>query len=198
MGSLIVQQFVSVDGFAGDESGEFALFDDAAVSDELDNATLARLESVDAILLGATTYRMFASYWPTSDSDQELLAARINELPKIVFSTTLEEAPWGEFEPAMVVADDAAEAVRRLKADLPGDLIVWGSLTLTDALFAAGLVDSLRIIVLPKVLGRGRSPFPAGASALDLSVERANSYDAGLVMIDYRVRAAGERQAGEN
>ena len=192
MGSLIVQQFVSVDGFAGDESGEFALFDDAAVSDELDNATLARLESVDAILLGATTYRMFASYWPTSDSDQELLAARINELPKIVFSTTLQEAPWGEFEPAMVVADDAAEAVRRLKTDLPGDLIVWGSLTLTDTLFAAGLVDSLRIIVLPKVLGRGRSPFPAGSADIGLSVVRAATYDTGLVMIDYQLQRKGE------
>ena len=186
MGELIVQQFVSADGFAGDESGEFALFDDSGASDELDNDTLARLETVDAIVLGANTYRMFAAYWPTPDSDQELLAARINELPKIVVSTTLTEAPWGEFEPAMVVADDAAEAVRRLKLDLPGDLIVWGSLTLTDALFAAGLVDTVRIAVLPKVVGRGRSAFPAGAVDLDLRFVRSTSYDFGIVVIEYQ------------
>jgi dihydrofolate reductase len=186
MGRLIVQQFVSIDGFAGDEGGEFTLFDGAGQSDELDNETLARLETVDAIVLGATTYRMFASYWPTPDSDQELLAARINELPKIVVSTTLEEAPWGEYEPAMVVADDAAEAVLRLKNDLPGDLIVWGSLTLTDALFGAGLVDTVRIVVMPKVLGRGRSAFPAGVDDLEFSFVRSASYDSGMVFIEYQ------------
>ena len=185
MGSLIVQQFVSADGFAGDPSGEFALFDGAGSSDELDNETLARLESVEAIVLGANTYRMFAAYWPTPDSDQELLAARINELPKIVVSTTLTEAPWGEHDPAMVVADDPAEAVRRLKLDLPGDLIVWGSLTLTDTLFAARLVDIVRIVVLPKVLGRGRSAFPAEFTDIDLRFVRSASYDAGLVAIEY-------------
>jgi len=186
MGELIVHQFVSADGFAGDESGEFALFDGSGPSDELDNETLARLESVDAIVLGATTYRMFVSYWPTPDSDQELLAARINELPKIVVSTTLTEAPWGEFEPAMLVADDPAEAVRRLKLDLPGDLIVWGSLTLTDTLFAAGLVDTVRLAVLPKVLGRGRSAFPAGFSDIDLRFVRSSSYDSAIVAIEYQ------------
>jgi len=194
MGDLIVQQFVSADGFAGDPSGEFTLFDGVGSSDELDNETLARLESVEAIVLGANTYRMFASYWPTPDSDQELLAARINELPKIVVSTTLSEAPWGEYDPAMVVADDAAEAVRRLKLDLPGDLIVWGSLTLTDTLFAAGLVDTVRIVVLPKVLGRGRSAFPAGFGDIDLGFVRSGSYDDGLVATEYRIEYRNDRK----
>ena len=186
MGTLLVHQFVSVDGFAGDESGQFTLFDGAGASDELDNDTLARLESVDAIVLGADTYRMFVSYWPTPDSDQELLAARINELPKIVVSSTLTEAPWGEFEPAMIIPDDAVEAVGRLKADLPGDLIVWGSLTLTDALFAAGLVDTVRLAVLPRVLGRGRSAFPAGNSDIGLRFSRSATYDSSIVVIEYQ------------
>jgi len=191
MGDLIVQQFVSADGFAGDETGEFVLFDGSGPTDELDNETLARLENVEAIVLGATTYRMFASYWPTPDSDPEILAGRINELPKIVVSTTLTEAPWGEYEPAMVVSDDAAEAVRRLKLDLPGDLIVWGSLTLTDVLFAAGLVDTVRIAVLPKVLGHGRSAFPAGLTDLDLRFVRSGSYDSGIVVIEYQNERKG-------
>ncbi|GAB3605913.1 dihydrofolate reductase family protein [Conyzicola nivalis] len=191
MGDLVVHQFVSADGFAGDESGEFTLFDGSGPSDELDNETLSRLETVDAILLGATTYRMFATFWPTSDSDQEILAQRINELPKIVVSTTLEEAPWGEYPPAMVVSDDAAEAVRRFKRDLPGDLIVWGSLTLTDTLFAAGLVDAVRLAVLPKVLGHGRSAFPARSSDLDLRLVRVGSYDGRIATIDYQNERKG-------
>ena len=190
MGQLIVHQFVSIDGFAGGVGGDFGLFDGAGVSEELDNETLLQLETVDAIVLGATTYRMFASYWPTPDSDQEILAQRIIELPKIVVSTTLEEAPWGEFEPAMVVSDDAAEAVRRLKLDLPGDLMVWGSLTLTDVLFAAGLVDTVRLAVLPKVLGAGRSAFPAGFTDIDLHLSRVGNYDGGIASIEYQKRSS--------
>ncbi|WP_411700622.1 dihydrofolate reductase family protein [Conyzicola sp.] len=186
MGDLIVHQFVSADGFAGDESGEFALFDGSGPSEELDRDTLSRLETVDAIVLGATTYRMFAAFWPTSDSDQELLARPINELPKFVVSTTLEEAPWGEYPPATLVSDDAAEAVRRLKRDLPGDLMVWGSLTLTDTLFAAGLVDTVRLAVLPRLLGHGRSAFPSGSSDLDLHLVRVETYDSEIAVIEYQ------------
>ncbi|GAB2449467.1 dihydrofolate reductase family protein [Conyzicola lurida] len=185
---MIVHQFVSADGFAGDESGEFALFDDTSpnATFQLDQETLERLKGVDTILLGANTYRMFAAFWPTTDSDPEVLAPRINELPKIVVSSTLEEAPWGEFEPALVLADGAADAVRRLKADLAGDIIVWGSLTLTDTLFREGLVDVVRLVIVPRVLGRGRGVFPDGYTDAGLTLVRTGSYDAGLVDIEYR------------
>jgi dihydrofolate reductase len=187
MGELVVHQFVSVDGFAADDDAGFSLFaDHDGSTDELDNETLARLESVDAILLGANTYRMFAAYWPTPDSDAEILAPRINELPKIVFSTSLSEAPWGEHEPAMVVSDDAVEAIRRLKHDLPGDLVVWGSLTLTDALFSADLVDVVRLVVVPRVLGSGRTAFPAGFAGTRLRHSRTGTFDSGLVVIEYQ------------
>ena len=193
MGDLVVHQFVSVDGFAADDDEGFSLFaGDDGSTDELDNETLARLEGVDAILLGANTYRMFAAYWPTPESDAEILAPRINELPKIVFSTSLSEAPWGPHDPALLVADDAVEAIRRLKLDLPGDLIVWGSLSLTDALFSAGLVDVVRLVVVPRVLGSGRTAFPPGFSGARLRHARTATFDAGLVVTEYRY----ERNAG--
>ena len=79
MGDLVVQQFVSADGFAANDENEFDLFDGVeGDSTEFDQSNLEWLESVGAIILGASTYRMFASYWPTPQSDGELVAPRIN------------------------------------------------------------------------------------------------------------------------
>ena len=156
-------------------------------SDEIDNETLARLESVDAIVLGANTYRMFADFWPLPASDDEILAPRINELPKIVFSRRLESAPWGDFDPAMVISENATEAIERLKEDLDGDLIVWGSLTLTEELFEADLVDIVRLVIVPSVLGAGRSVFPPTFAGTQLRVLRTGTFDDGLVAIEYGI-----------
>jgi len=188
VGQLIVQQFVSADGFAADADNEFTVFrGEVMPSDEIDNETLARLETVDAIVLGANTYRMFADYWPRPASRDEILAPRINELPKIVFSRRLESAPWGDFDPAMVISENATEAIERLKEDLDGDLIVWGSLTLTEELFEADLVDIVRLVIVPSVLGAGRSVFPPTFAGTQLRVLRTGTFDDGLVAIEYGI-----------
>jgi dihydrofolate reductase len=188
VGQLIVQQFVSADGFAADADNEFTVFrGETMPSDEIDNETLARLETVDAIVLGANTYRMFADYWPLPASNDEILAPRINELPKIVFSRRLDAAPWGDFDPAMVISEEATDAIQRLKEDLDGDLIVWGSLTLTEELFDADLVDIVRLVIVPTVLGAGRSVFPPTFAGTRLRVLRTGTFDEGLVAIEYGI-----------
>jgi len=188
VGQLIVQQFVSADGFAADADNDFTIFrGEKMPSDEIDNETLARLETVDAIVLGANTYRMFADYWPLPASSDEILAPRINELPKIVFSRRLESAPWGDLDPAMVISEDATGAIQRLKEDLDGDLIVWGSLTLTEELFEADLVDIVRLVIVPSVLGAGRSVFPPTFAGTRLRVLRTGTFDDGLVAIEYGI-----------
>jgi dihydrofolate reductase len=192
VGRLIVQQFVSADGFATDADGDFTLFDQARSSSAgIDLETLRLLRSVDAIVLGALTYRMFVEYWPTPRAEEEVLAPRINELPKIVVSRRLDTAPWGRFEPASIIGDDAVAAIRLLKADLPGDLIVWGSLTLTESLFEAGLVDVVRLVQLPLVIGAGRGVFPPTLAGARLRLERSNTFDDGLVALEYAVTGTG-------
>jgi dihydrofolate reductase len=192
VGRLIVQQFVSADGFATDADGDFTLFDQSRGSSaEIDLETLRLLRTVDAVVLGATTYRMFADYWPTPRAEQEVLAPRINELTKIVVSRRLSEAPWGAFEPASIISDQATGAIERLKADLAGDLIVWGSLTLTEALFEADLVDVVRLVLLPVVVGSGRGVFPPTFAGARLRLERSGTFDDGLVALEYAVIGAG-------
>lgn len=193
MGLLLVHQFVSVDGFAADADGRFPFgVSTGGSTAETDLDTFDRLKSVDAVVLGATTYRMFAEYWPTGTAAEELLAPRINELPKVVVSNSIARAPWGDHPPASIVSEGAIDAIRRLKHDLHGDLIVWGSLTLTDALFERGLVDHVRLVVLPVVVGDGRRVFPPSFVGERLRHTRSATLDDGLVSLDYDVVPAGD------
>ena len=188
MGKLIVQQFVSADGYAADDSGEFDLFSTVeGDSAGFDRANAAWIDDVGAILIGRRTYQEFVTYWPTDAAKHEVVSDPINTLPRFVFSTTLTEAPWGEYEPATIESGDAADTVRRLKNAIDRDLIVWGSLSLTEALFRAAEVDVVRLVVLPVALGSGRGVFPPEGEPLRLKLESSATFDGELVELEYSV-----------
>ena len=187
MGHLIVEQVVTVDGYAEDADGGISFF--GAMDDDLtpnEPGQVELLERVDAILLGRRTYGMFADYWPKADPVVEPVAEPIARLPKYVASNTLTDAPWGDGA-IEILRGDAAETVSALK-DRAGSIIVWGSLTLTDALFAAGLVDELRLRVVPAVIGSGRSFTPAGLGERRLRLDDVVTHPGGLVTMQYAVR----------
>jgi dihydrofolate reductase len=186
MRKLIVQELISVDGLAAGPNGELDFFD--AVSDYSgpDTDNLAILDAVDTILLGSVSYRMLSEYWPTADG--EMVAERVNSIPKVVFSSTLAEAPWGRFGPATVVAGSPTDEVRRLVSQPGGDLILWGSLTLARSLLSAGLVDTLHLLVIPVVIGRGRQLLTEDTGALTLL--EAKPYPSGIVSLRYAVAKA--------
>lgn len=189
MGGLVVQQFVSADGFAANDQNEFDLFDGVeGDSTAFDQSNLEWLESVGAIGLGASTYRMFASYWPTPAAAGELVGPRINALPKYVFSRSLASAPWGDYEEAAIESGDADQAVGRLKDEIAGDLVLWGSLSLTYSLWQAGVVDLVRLVMLPIVLGSGRGVFPAGSRTSQLRLIGSEALG-GLLAVDYAVES---------
>lgn len=187
MGQLIVEQIISADGFAAAEDGNLEFFevegDDGGAED---TTQIDMLKRVDAIVLGANTFRMFQSYWPGVGPDDELVAGPINSLPKHVISSTVTDVSWGDHDPATVEHGEATDIVRDLKSRYAGDVIVWGSLTLTEALFAADLVDVVRLRVVPVLLGAGR-PSARGARG-PLTFESAESFAAGQVALTYSVR----------
>lgn len=186
MGTLVVEQIVSVDGYAADADGGLGFIDSARGGDPNDHDQLAFLADVDAILLGANTYRMFADYWPTADPAVEVVAEPINRLPKFVMSNSLESAPWGDGA-IEILRGDAAEAVADLKARY-SRIVVWGSLILADALFTAGLVDDLRLRVVPVLIGDGRSFTPADLGDRPLELDHIASHPSGHLGLTYRVR----------
>jgi hypothetical protein len=124
MGQLVVQEFVTADGFAADTNNAFEFHDRVDGSwDEADARTLPWVEAASAVVLGARTYAEFVEFWPTPASESEILAPIINVIPKYVFSASLEAAEWGDFAPATLESGDAIEAIRRIKRDSPGDVI---------------------------------------------------------------------------
>ncbi|HET6987277.1 MAG TPA: dihydrofolate reductase family protein [Kribbella sp.] len=182
MRRLIFQEYVTLDGYAAGPDGGLEFFDTIAEQGDSDNLEL--LENVDTMLLGAATYRLFVTFWPTEASAGEPLAAKLNALHLVVVSTTLESAPWGPYEPGLVVRD--LEAVRELKAEQGKDIILWGSITLFHALLRAGLVDEVQLRVCPLLLGAGMSVFPTGDSPIDLELIEAKPWAKGGVLLRYK------------
>ncbi|WP_129641705.1 dihydrofolate reductase family protein [Peristeroidobacter agariperforans] len=189
MGKVIVEQIVSLDGYAEDAAGGIDFFVNANWVNEADTEQLRMLSGVAAIVLGAKTYRMFADYWPSADPAAEPIAIPIRELPKFVVSSALESAPWGTNDSAEILRGDAVAAVRGLRHRFSGDVIVWGSLSLSDALLRADEVDVLRLRVLPVLLGRGRSFTPSDMSLRRLSLVSAQSFTGGLVVLEYNAKS---------
>jgi dihydrofolate reductase len=185
MGRIIVEQITSVDGYAAAPDGNIDFMRAAGDLSEAEPELLEIVAGADAMLFGATTYRMFAAYWPEADAEIERVTTFINEKPKHVFSSTLDEAPWGGLEPAILERGDVVERSEELKRQYPGDLIVWGSLKLTDALFVAGLVDVLRIRTVPILLGEGLAIAPPAASGTMQRLDRVNTYPSGHTVVQY-------------
>lgn len=185
MGKLIVEQIVSIDGYAEDADGSIGFFANADWVNQADDGQLRMLASVDAIVFGAKTYRMFADYWPRADPAIEPVALPIRKLPKFVVSSTLQSAPWGTDSAAEILRGDGVAAVRQLRRRIPGNLIVWGSLSLSDALLRADEVDVLRLRVLPLLLGRGRSFAAADIGLRRLALASAQPLAGGLLVLEY-------------
>ncbi|MDQ2699532.1 MAG: dihydrofolate reductase family protein [Actinomycetota bacterium] len=192
MGRLIVEQVITADGYAADPNGGIGFFEalvrpgeDGEV-DLNDAEQLDYVAQADAILFGATTYRMFADYWPEVDPEVERVAELINRLPKFVVSNTLTEAPWGS-ESIEILRGDGADHAAALKERFDA-VIVWGSLTLTDALLRARLVDELHLRIVPVLLGAGRSFAPADLGERNLELAHVEARPGGVASLRYVVR----------
>jgi dihydrofolate reductase len=143
---------MSLDGYVSGPTDEGEIF--AAVADFTDSEryNMALLDHVDVALLGRRSYESFVQVWPTSED--EPMAEPVNNMTKVVCSTTLEEAPWGRYAPARIVRD-AATYVRDVQSTAGCDLLIWGSINLMRSLLRERLVDELDIFIAPVALGTG-------------------------------------------
>lgn len=197
MGKLIVEQIVSVDGYAADDTGGIGFFTSARDFSGDEPEQLRMLARVGGIVMGRVTYAMFAEYWPTIEPRQQAVAGPINALPKFVVSSTLEAAPWGQDQQVEILRGDVVAAVRALRPRIGGDLIVWGSLTLADALLRAGEVDVLRLRLVPVLVGSGRSFTPGDLGERALSLVKAESFRGGPAVLEYGLTRQVSKRAAE-
>lgn len=164
MGKLVVSEFVTLDGVMEDPGGaESFAHRGWALSFERgpegDAFKLDEVVAAEAMLLGRVTYEGFAAAWPER-TDEVGFADKMNSMPKYVVSATLSDPQWNN---TTVIASDVAESVASVKTGLQGDLLVAGSCRLVSALLEHDLVDELRLMVFPVVLGSGRRLFGDGA-----------------------------------
>jgi len=170
VGKIVITEFVSLDGVMEDpggvedyEHGGWSF--EIARGDEGDKFKLDEAFSSDALLLGRVTYEGFAEAWPSREGE---FADKFNAMPKYVVSSTLEEPEWNN---TTVLKGDLAGEVAKLKQEHDGDVVVHGSAQLAQGLIEHDLVDEIRLMVYPVLLGSGKRLFgeTSGKKALRLS-----------------------------
>jgi len=189
MGKLVVTEFVSIDGVFEDPGGAEG-YEHGGWTFEYDRGDdgnkfkLDELMEAEVQLLGRVTYEGFAEAWPSREGE---FADKLNSDPKYVVSTTLKDPGW---QNTTVISDNVAEEIAKLKEQTNGAILVAGSGTLVGTLLEADLVDELRLMVFPTVLGRGKRLFPDGIGRIKLSLTDARTVGADGVQVHVYERAA--------
>jgi class 3 adenylate cyclase len=151
-------------------------------SDDVENYNRSQVLSADAILLGRTTYQIWAAFWPTAPQDGEL-AQRLNEIPKYVLSNTLTGVDWVN---SIILRGNVRDAVSELKDGPGGDIVVYGSADLLAGLMKEDLVDEYRLLLFPVVLGSGKHLFRDEIETHHLRLVKSQTFDSGVVLLIYQ------------
>ena len=174
MGKLVVTEFTSIDGVFEDPGGSEGYeyggwtfeYDRGAEGDQF---KLDELRTAEVHLFGRVTYEGFAAAWPEREGE---FADRLNNDPKYVVSTTIDKPTW---QNTTVISEGVPEEISKLRANTDGVILVAGSGTLVATLLEHDLVDEIRLMVFPTILGRGRRLFPVGIDRLKLRLAAAKT-----------------------
>jgi dihydrofolate reductase len=190
MGRIVVTEFVSLDGVVEDPGGsedfEYGGWSFAfSRGEEGDKFKLDEALDADALLLGRVTYEGFAEAWPSRDGE---FADKFNEMPKYVVSSTLEDPEWNN---STVLKGDLADEVSQLRQAHEGNVVVHGSPQLVQGLVEDDLVDELRLMVFPVVLGKGKRLFGETSDKKSLRLTDSKMVGDGVAILIYEPAAEG-------
>lgn len=177
MRKVILSIFVSFDGsFEGpNKELDWHVWDD-----EMENYMGHFLNTVDTILLGGVAYQLLADYWPSST---ENLAPKLNNLPKIVFSKTLEKVEWNN---STQIKENIKEEVLKIKQQPGKDLVLFGGADIASTFLQLGLIDEYRIVVNPVVLSNGKPLFKDIKERVNLKLLKTKTFTCGNVILYYQ------------
>lgn len=174
---------VSLDGFFVDGKGDMSW---AHKQDpEWDEFSASNAGGDGPLLFGRVTYEMMASFWPTPAAVQQLpaVAEGMNNLPKVVFSRTLQKASWKN---TRLAKGDLAAEVRKMRSESGPDMTILGSGSIVSQLANAGLIDEYVIVVNPIVLGKGRTLFETVGRTIGLKLIKTRAFGNGNVVVTYQ------------
>ena len=185
MGRIVVTEFASLDGVVEDPGGseDFKYSGWSFEIDRGDEGNQFKVDETmasDALLLGRVTYEGFAEAWPSRDGE---FADKFNTMPKYVVSSTLKDPEWTN---STVLGGDVADEVAKLKQEVDGDIVVHGSVTLVQTLLELGLVDELRLMVYPVVLGSGKRLFGETSDKKPLRLVDSKIVGDGVAILVYQ------------
>jgi dihydrofolate reductase len=195
MGTLIVTEFVTLDGVAQapgapdeDREGGFTHggWQAPIMDDDAENVVFEQAKSMDALLLGRRTYDIFANFWPTA-SDEIPFTRLLNDVPKYVASRTLTEPL--QWQGSTVVSEPIAEGVASLK-QRHDEVHVIGSLDLVQSLLRGGLIDRMELWMYPVLLGSGKRVFGDGTVPTALRLTESVTYPSGTLQLTYEPAGA--------
>jgi dihydrofolate reductase len=180
MRKVIASAFVSLDGvMESPEQWHFPYF-----NDEMGEAIGAAMAQADAMLMGRVLYEEWAAYWPQQDPEENPVAAQMNGIQKYVVSTTL-EGPLG-WSNSTLIGGNVAEEISRLKQQPGKDISISGSGTLVRSLLADDLLDELKLMVHPVVVGTGKRLFEEGGEKKELKLVDSKTFSTGVLYLTYQ------------
>jgi dihydrofolate reductase len=199
MGRIVVSEYVSLDGVmeapgpkdVEDFKYKAWLFDSPGRGPEGDQWKLDETLESEALLLGRVTYESFAAVWPEMTDEYAEFADKFNSMPKYVISSTLREAGWTN---STILGGDVIEEVTELRRRIDGDIVVHGSRRLVHTLVENNLVDELRQMVYPVILGAGQKLFGETSERKTLDLMEANVVGDGVLILIHRPRSVAPQK----
>ncbi len=183
MRKVIVVENLSLDGVM--EAPEQWAF--AYQNEEIAAVNKAGMVASNTLLLGRVTYEKLAGFWPLQTHNEMGIADYINNVAKVVVSSTLQKADWHN---TTIIRGKLAEEINKLKGQPGGNIVVIGSAKLAQSLMQADLVDEYQLSLAPVVLGRGKQLFPTGVAAQELQLVETKSFSTGVVLMRYQPTTA--------
>ncbi len=188
MRKVVAWELVSLDGVMGSPE-EWAF---SYSNDEMEETNASGMAASDALLLGRVTYEELAAYWPYQNSADQPFTDYLNNTPKFVVSTTLEEPL--EWQNSTLIKGNVAEEITELKQRPGKDITILGSGALVRSLLRDGLLDELRLMVHPVVLGGGKRLFEDGSDQKALKLVDSKTFSTGVLYLTYQ--PAGREEEG--
>lgn len=179
MRKIVAGLFISLDGvFEAPDKWHFPYF-----NDEMGAAVGSQMAAADTMLLGRVTYQEFASFWPNQKSEENDFADQMNNTPKIVVSSTLDNVD--DWQNSTLIKGNVAEELTKLKQQPGKDIAITGSGALVRSLLRDGLLDELRLLVHPIVVGSGKQLFPDGTGQIPLKLADSRIFSTGVLYLTY-------------
>lgn len=200
MRRIIASEFVSADGYIAGPKEDMSWVTDN-FNDEMGKYAKELMASMDTVLLGRVTYQIMANAWPNFAESQSPGADAMNRAVKVVLSKTLKAAPWGTYEPATVIGDDAEREIRELKEKPGKNIVVYGSGRAVRSLTRMGLIDEYQLLIHPLFLGDGKLLFEGMAGPTSLKLLRAQTFGNGVNVLYLAPKGGGgsfPKQAGSD